>query len=161
MAHPSQSSQHSHAVPLGKDSLVSDHGFDVVELRFLALSRRLFEAMSMQEQDIWAAAYRLAEVQHGANGPERILSYTIDVIEALRALRSAPFTYSRDGCKQCRKLLSQEERLMMATLHDLRRGKRSRAYGHAMLLCEGRDPARLLVAMEMLDFALFESADHI
>jgi len=161
MTNPSHSSHHSHAVPQDKDSLVKDHGFDVVELRFLALSRRLFEAMSMQEQDIWATACRLAEVQHGANGPERVLSYTIDVIEALRALRSSPFTYSRDGCKQCRKLLSQEERLMMATLHDLRRGKRSRAYGHAMLLCEGRDPVRLLVAMEMLDFALFESADHI
>lgn len=161
MANPSQSSQHAHAIPQGKDSQVKDHSFDVVELRFLALSRRLFEAMSLQKQDVWAAAYRLAEVQHGANGPERVLSYTIDVIEALRTLRSSPFTYSRDGCKQCRKLLSQEERLLVATFHDLRRGKQSRAFGHAMLLCEGADPARLLVAMEMLDFALFETADRI
>lgn len=138
---------------------VSAYGFDTQELKMLALCRRLFEAMSGQDQQIWAAAYRLAGQHYGGGGAERILGYTVDVIEAMRALRSSPFIYGRDGCACCRNKLTQEERLLIASFHNMRRGKRSRAYVQAMLLVEGRDPARLVVALEMLDFALFEGRE--
>jgi hypothetical protein len=131
-------------------------GFDVQELQMLALCRRLFEAMSGPERGVWSSARSLAEAQHGAAAAERIMTLTIDVINAMRTLRSSPFTYGREGCACCCNLLTQEERLLIATFHNLRRRKKSRAYVQAMLLTEGRDPARLLVALEMLDFALFE-----
>lgn len=145
-----------HHYPHLKHALVADQGFDSQELAFLALCRRLFEAMVTRDQAAWARVYRLAERQNGRAQSEPILRYTKYVVEAMRQSRASVFNYSKDSCLGCRKAITPEERLLVQCFHAIRRGHRSRAAAAAMMLCEGNDSARLFVSLEMLDFALQE-----
>lgn len=139
-----------------RDTTLCAYGFDAVELSFLSLCRRVFEAVAGGNPQGWAAARATATGAYGPGCAEAVLNATLEVVDAMRRLRGTAFNYRKDGCACCRNRVTPEERLLVSTYHNLRRGKRSRAYVQAMLLVEGQEPAALLVALEMLDYTLFE-----
>jgi hypothetical protein len=135
---------------------IQAYGFDREDLALLSTSRHIFDGLTHPDRGGWKRARVVCAQHYGAEAAEQVLSATVDVIEAMRCLRTSAFTYGREDCACCRYKLTQEERLLIAAFHNLRRRKRSRSFVQALLLVEGTDPARLLVALEMLDYLLFE-----
>jgi hypothetical protein len=149
--------QHIHRQSSGvRDTDLRAYGFDGTELALLALCRRLFEAVSNGRPASWTAARAAATEFYGCGLAEPVLNATLEAVDAMRRLRSTAFNYRKDGCSCCRNRITPEERLFISAFHNLRRGKRSRAYVKSMLLVEGQEPAALLVALEMLDYTLYE-----
>lgn len=144
----------THILPRNKDSFVEDHALDAIEQRFLTAARILFAALVEPEPRRWAMACHAAAGLFPFGDPEEILRHVVHAIEAMRDLRRDVFVFSKHSCRTCSKVLSQEERLLVTTLQALRRQRPSEAYMNALLLCEGRDPARFLVALELFDYAV-------
>ena len=92
MADQTGNNQNIHRQSSGaRDTTLCAYGFDAVELSFLSLCRRVFEAVAGGNPQGWAAARTVATGTYGVGQAEAVLNTTLEVVDAMRRLRGTPF----------------------------------------------------------------------
>lgn len=144
----SQTSHGSH----GPDKpLVSAQGYDATEGHVLDLARIFFVSFARPETQLWMKAFARAERIFGAPVGATLAQSVLRMLNAMRAARPHTFNYTDPHCPECSARMTAEEKYLMDTLRDLRRGNMATARLSALLLCEGNDPENVLTAARMLE----------
>ena len=132
------------------DRLLSDQGFDEFETNVLRIARRFFHSFAVPESQAWHKAFFEAERMFPAPFGATIATAVLAVIDELRVARKSSFVFISGACQSCEKRVTQEERYLIAAVHNIRRRNRSQAHANAMMLCEGHDPSDFLMAIGRL-----------
>ncbi|MEL6335923.1 MAG: hypothetical protein AAFQ88_04665 [Pseudomonadota bacterium] len=130
-----------------------DHPFDAPERAVLDIARRFFGTFATPQDHAWISAFASAQQCFGGHGPA-IAMRTVTAIQALRASRTAAFSFINPDCPCCRHRITTEERYFLAILHAVRRGRRSDAVLNAIFVCGGEDYDLLVAAMERVAAAM-------
>ncbi|MEM1276474.1 MAG: hypothetical protein AAGH74_08100 [Pseudomonadota bacterium] len=140
--------QHAH---LAKNDLSLDTcGFDSFELTVLGVARRFFVTFSNPESHCWMDAFEEAEQSFPPPFGATLALAVMRTIRVLRQARTTTFTFAHPDCPICERTITQEERYLISILRAVRKGRKSEAMTHALLVCEGGDPEQLVHAFEVL-----------
>ncbi|MEM6933225.1 MAG: hypothetical protein AAF526_06490 [Pseudomonadota bacterium] len=138
-------------VHLARNDLpLKDCGFDGFELAVLEVSRRFFAAFAHPEEHGWMDAFEQAEQMFPPPFGATLALAVSRTIRVLRSTRTTPFEYAHPSCQFCDKIITQEERYLISILRAVRKERASEAVTHALLVCEGGEPERLVAAFEAL-----------
>ena len=136
--------------PEGNERLVDDMGYGPAERALLDLMRLYFLTFADPHSHAWMRTGTIASAHFGhAQGP-RIAQALLNVVNAVRLIRSSPFEFSNPECPGCSRILCETERQFMGALSGVLSGHMSAAHANAMLLCEGDDSRSFLAALEDL-----------
>ena len=134
----------------GCDLPVAQAGLDQAERQVLTVLRYFLQSFTRPASQAWMGAFHEAE-RHFPQGQSADLALAgLDLIQAMRLARCEGFSFSNPECACCRQWLSGDERQLMSVLAAVRRGQRSRAHTHALILCEGNDVQPVLEATNIL-----------
>jgi len=138
-------------------ALVADQRYDEIEQHLLETARLFFVAFSHPETQFWMHAYRYCEAAFPQEQGAAVAQSILHMLNVMRTTRPHTFNYTDPRCRACSKFLTPEERYLMQSFRQIRAGKMQLAHMNALLLCEGKDPARFLQATQELDqrFASF------
>ena len=152
---PCANNQHGDAI------LVASAGFDADERAVLNVMRYFFQSFTRSSTQGWMGAFRHAldvfPPEHAANVALAVLS----VVQSMRMSRREVFRFSNPDCPGCRKILCDDERQLIGIVVAMRRGQRSRAHAHALLICEGNDTSPVLTAARELSNLLAHCTNSI
>lgn len=150
MAH----TQHPYAahIPTGHDQyqMQNQLPFDTDERHVLHIARLFFVSFHYPTSQAWMPAIFTAEQLFDSPAGAVIAARVLQVVNTVRFVRSAGFSYCDPGCSDCSKYITKEERYLVAALHSARRGRMSDARTQALLLCQGGDHAPFLAALALL-----------
>lgn len=131
--------------------LVDAQGYDATEKHVLDLARIFFVSFARPETQIWMKAFARAERVFGAPVGATLAQSVLRMLNAMRAARPHTFNYTDPQCPACSAYMTAEEKYLMDTLREQRRGHTATARLSALLLCEGNDPENVLIAVRLLD----------
>lgn len=124
--------------------------FDQFERDFLQIARMFFLSFHRAESHAWVNAFYSAEKRFNAPYGATIANAILMVVNTMRAARGSGFSYRDPNCETCREYITDEERYLIGTLHDVRQRNRSGARMNAMLLCQGEDDQAFMDAISRL-----------
>lgn len=155
-----ESNDHSHDHQQDSfEMLVADAGYDQIEKGLLTIFRHFFQTFAVPEQQGWMIAFQSAYKSFPGGQAADIGVGAFSVVQAMRSARRTGFWFSNPDCPVCSAVLCTDERQLMEALVATRRGQRSRAHAHALLLCEGNDTGPFLDALNHLSQLLLEALD--
>lgn len=142
-------SEHMHS---GRDQyqLQDQLPFDSDEGHVLHIARLFFISFHYPTSQAWMPAIFTAEKLFDCPQGATIAARVLQVVNTVRFVRSAGFSYCDPACPDCAKYITKEERYLVAALHSARRGRMSDVRTQAMLLCQGGDHAPFLAALGLL-----------
>ena len=129
-------------------SKMSEYNFDKFELNILKVARLLFESNENPNAQAWKSAFLIAEQNFSSPfgaSIAHIISISIDFISNGRTRK---FSYIRENNSSALTLITDEERYFLMALKSIRKHKFSRANSYAVMLCEGPQINKFLLAME-------------
>ena len=123
--------------PGKRECYVADVDLDPVEHNCLRLARTILLFMGDPSSPLRRVDVQDAAEVFGGPGSKDIITAMTDLFSAIHLIRKSPFIFSNPHCINCREILTENERRVMLALAATRRGKRSAAAAHVMLICEG------------------------
>ena len=129
-------------------SKISEYNFDKFELSILRVARLLFESNEDPNAQTWKSAFLTAEQNFSSPfgaSIAHIISISIDFISNGRTRK---FSYIRENNSSASTLITDEERYFLMTLKSMRNNNISKANSYAVMLCEGPQINKFLLAME-------------
>jgi len=113
-------------------------GFDWADDLFLRLFRTLCVSLFCDGGNDIATGHALVVDALGEDNGTLILSYTVDLIYAIRAARKSDFAFMPPGCRTCSLHISDEEWHTVLLVRAARRGDSAAVMEQAGKLTEGR-----------------------
>lgn len=129
---------------------VAQAGLDRDERVILQVMRYFFQSFTQPQSQGWIMAFRVALQHFPHDQAANIGLATLSVVQNMRMSRREAFRFSNPDCKSCSALLCEDERQLIGLVVATRRGQRSRAHTHALLICEGNDTVAVLNAAREL-----------
>jgi hypothetical protein len=123
---------------------------DAFENTFLSVARQVITTFDVPDTQCWMTAFMEAEAQFPRPFGATIAHTIVMIINVLRAQRSTTFSYFRHDDPLAKLSMTPEERYLVLTVRNVRRGNGFAARMNAMLACEGGDAHSLLGATERL-----------
>ena len=139
-----------------QSDLLKDSGYDAFEKDTLVIARLFLMTFTKPQSHDWISAFEGATARFGPPFGATIAMAVSNVIRALGQSRTTPFQFINPHCPCCRNKICDEERYLLSALQATRRNRRSEARTFAMLVCEGNDAEKLIVALEQLSLILGE-----
>lgn len=130
-----------------QDVELSESGLDRDEQILLTIMRYYFQSFAMPQSQGWMQAIRVGYEAFPEKEAANLTMAVLAVVQTMRSSRQSGFQFSNPDCAHCARTLSGDERQLMGTVASTRRGQRSRAHTHALLLCEGNDTEQFLNAV--------------
>lgn len=134
----------------GPGAPVATGGLAEADFAALQVARHFFRSFAAPQSHGWLDAFPVAERSFAGQAPAAIAVAVLGAVQAMGRVRQSGFSFSSPTCPDCAQLMTDHERHFISVLMALRRGERSRAVVHAMLLCEGNDSGPFLAAMDEL-----------
>ena len=129
-------------------SKISDYNFDNFELTILRVARLLFESNDEPNAQTWKSAFLIAE-QNFFSPFGATIAHIISIsIDFMSNGRSRNFSYIRVNSSNALTLITDEERYFLMALKSVRKNNISIANSYAVMLCEGPQINKFLLAME-------------
>jgi hypothetical protein len=113
-------------------------GLDWADDLFLRLFRTLCVSLFCDGGNDIGNAHALVVSELGEDRGRFVLSYTIDLIYAIRAARKSDFAFMPPGCRTCSLHISDEEWHTVRLVRAARRGDSVALMEEAGILTEGR-----------------------
>lgn len=129
---------------------VTDAGFDVDTRTVLAISRNFWQSFADPTTMGWRRALQLARTAYGDHQGAVVAGAVLHAIEAMMVSRRSCFDFANPDCRHCAAVLMENERQFLSVFLAARDRRRSAAYAHALVLCEGNETDRFLSAMATL-----------
>ena len=129
-------------------SKISEYNFDKLELNILRVARLLFESNEYPNAKTWKSAFLIAEQNFSSPfgaSIAHIISISIDFISNGRTRK---FSYIKENNSSALTLITDEERYFLMALKSIRKNNVSKANSYAVMLCEGPQINKFLLAME-------------
>ncbi len=130
--------------PGPREELLAESGFDLFERQALDLMRLIFADMSGGQPRHARAPSEVAQALFGPIRGDALFLGLSALVRTMAMARAEPFRYSNPYCDGCARVLTRDERNLLAVLHHVRRSARGAATAHAIMLCEARPVAGLL-----------------
>lgn len=125
---------------------IADAGLDRDERALLQVMRYFFQSFTQPETQGWIMAFRAALQHFPHDQAANIALASLSVLQTMRMSRREAFRFSNPDCAACCEVLCDDERQLIGIVAATRRGQRSRAHTHALLICEGNDTVPVLNA---------------
>lgn len=141
----------------GDSISVQNAELDQDERIVLEMMRHLFQSFAQPASQGWLNAFYVGMDHFPEDNAANITLATLAVVQNMRTSRREVFRFSNPNCRTCSKILSEDERQLIGVVAATRRGARSCAHAHALMLCEGNDTAPMLQAAVQLSHLLARS----
>ena len=132
----------------GGVSKISEYNFDNFELTILRVARLLFESNEEPNAQTWKSAFLIAEQNFSSPFGASIAHIISISIDFMSNGRTRNFSYIRVNNSSALTLITDEERYFLMALKSVRKNNISRANSYAVMLCEGPQINKFLLAME-------------
>ena len=129
-------------------SKISEYNFDNFELTVLRVARLLFESNEEPNAQTWKSAFLIAEKNFSSPFGASIAHIISISIDFMSNSRTRNFSYIRVNSSSALTLITDEERYFLMTLKSIRKNNVSKANSYAVMLCEGPQLNKFLLAME-------------
>ena len=129
-------------------SKISEYNFDNFELTILRVARLLFESNEEPNAQTWKSAFLIAEQNFSSPFGASIAHIISISIDFMSNGRTRNFSYIRVNNSSALTLITDEERYFLMALKSVRKNNISRANSYAVMLCEGPQINKFLLAME-------------
>ncbi|MEM7732475.1 MAG: hypothetical protein AAF280_06775 [Pseudomonadota bacterium] len=116
---------------------VSEVDLDPIEHDCLTLARTILLFMGDPSSPLRRVDVQDAAEVFGDGVSKDLICAMTDLFSAIHLIRKSPFVFSNPHCINCSAILTENERRVMLALAATRRGHRSAAAAHVMLVCEG------------------------
>lgn len=129
-------------------SKISDYDLDTFELKILRVARLLFESNEEPNSQTWKSAFLIAEQNFSSPfgaSIAHVISISIDFMSNGRARN---FSYIKENSGSASTLITDEERYFLMALKSIRENEISKANSYAVMLCEGAQINKFLLAIE-------------
>ncbi len=133
-----------------KSKAISDCGFHDNTVKLIELSRFYCSYFGKGLQPDFDAATAYCRTRFDHSNPDEVAMGLLCVLNAMRKSRKSTFSFHCLGCPNCRKRVSECERLLFQTIEDMRLGLKQKASVSAMMLCEGNDTNDFLTSADQL-----------
>lgn len=130
--------------PGPQEELLAESGFDLFERQALDLMRLIFADMAGGRPRHARTPFEVAQALFGPVRGAALFQGLSALVRTMAMARAEPFRYANPYCDGCARLLTRDERNLLAVLHHIRRSARGAATAHAIMLCEARPVAGLL-----------------
>ena len=129
-------------------SKISDYDLDTFELKILRVARLLFESNEEPNSQTWKSAFLIAE-QNFSSPFGASIAHVISIsIDFMSNGRTRNFSYIRENSGSASTLITDEERYFLMALKSIRENEISKANSYAVMLFEGTQINKFLLAME-------------
>ena len=129
-------------------SKISDYHLDTFELKILRVARLLFESNEEPNSQTWKSAFLIAE-QNFSSPFGASIAHVISIsIDFMSNGRTRNFSYIKENSGSASTLITDEERYFLMALKSIRENEISKANSYAVMLCEGTQINKFLLAME-------------
>ena len=129
-------------------SKISDYNFDKFELKVLGIARLLFESNEYPIAQTWKSAFLKAEQNFSSPFGASIAHIISISIDFMSNGRTSNFNYFKENNNSSLTLITDEERYFLMALKSIRNNNISKANSYAVMLCEGPQINKFLLAME-------------
>ena len=129
-------------------SKISEYNFDNFELTILRVARLLFESNEEPNAQTWKSAFLIAEQNFSSPFGASIAHIISISIDFMSNGRTRNFCYIRVNSSSALTLITDEERYFLMALKSVRKNNISIANSYAVMLCEGPQINKFLLAME-------------
>ena len=129
-------------------SKISDYDLDTFELKILRVARLLFESNEEPNSQTWKSAFLIAEQNFSSPFGASIAHIISISIDFMSNGRTRNFSYIRVNSSNALTLITDEERYFLMALKSIRKNNISRANSYAVMLCEGPQVNKFLLAMK-------------
>ena len=129
-------------------SKISEHNFDNLELTVLRVARLLFESNEEPNAQTWKSAFLTAEQNFSSPFGASIAHIISISIDFMSNGRTRNFSYIRVNSNSALTLITDEERYFLMTLKSIRKNNVSKANSYAVMLCEGPQLNKFLLAIK-------------
>lgn len=120
------------------------------DIAVLTIIRHYCTSFAIPDRQSWIAAISGAMADFGGTRGPDIAVAALGVMQTVRRSRRSDFIFNTADCPTCATFVTGHERLVMSILRATARGQTAAATAHATLLCEGNDPAAVVMAVDML-----------
>lgn len=151
--HAPQDHRHAGSACTGTGRRVDRAGYTPEEVALLAVMRRVFLCCSMPDRHLRNGLIDCARRFFGADGAN-ICSELLALTRAMYGRRRSVFDFSNPHCPVCNEHLTYCEHQLMAMIRESRQGNITAACVHALILCDGNDPDRLVSSARQLAFVI-------
>ena len=129
-------------------SKISNYDLDTFELKILRVARLLFESNEEPNSQTWKSAFLIAE-QNFSSPFGASIAHVISIsIDFMSNGRTRNFSYIKENSGSASTLITDEERYFLMALKSIRKNEISKANSYAVMLCEGTQINKFLLAME-------------
>ena len=129
-------------------SKISDYDLDTFELKILRVARLLFESNEEPNSQTWKSAFLIDE-QNFSSPFGASIAHVISIsIDFMSNGRTRNFSYIKENSGSASTLITDEERYFLMALKSIRENEISKANSYAVMLCEGTQINKFLLAME-------------
>ena len=129
-------------------SKISEYNFDKFELTIIRVARLLFESNDEPNAQTWKSAFLIAEQNFSSPFGASIAHIISISIDFMSNGRTRNFGYIRVNSSSALTLITNEERYFLMALKSVRKNNISRANSYAVMLCEGPQINKFLLALE-------------
>ena len=129
-------------------SKINDYNFDKFELNILRIARLLFESNEDPNAQTWKSAFLMAEQNFSSPFGASIAHIISISIDFMSNGRTRNFCYVRENNGNALTFITDEERYFLMALKSIRNNNISKANSYAVMLCEGPQINKFLLAME-------------
>ena len=129
-------------------SKISEYNFDNFELTIIRVARLLFESNEEPNAQTWKSAFLIAEQNFSSPFGASIAHIISISIDFMSNGRTRNFSYIRINSGNALTLITDEERYFLMALKSIRKNNISKANSYAVMLCEGPQISKFLLAME-------------
>ena len=129
-------------------SKISEYNFDKFELKILRVARLLFESNEEPNAQAWKSAFLIAEQNFSSPFGASIAHVISLSIDFMSNGRRRNFNYIRENTNSALTLITDEERYFLVALKSIRNNNISKANSYPVMLCEGPQINKFLLAME-------------
>ena len=145
---------HCNRLPLPKEILRSEAGFDDVEDQILTLARFFFQTFAIPQSQSWMNGLDMAEAVFGETIGPMVAMRLLDALRAVRYARRAVYCFNSPTCEGCAAVVTEHERRFIAAFRGVRLGQAGHAQTELMMLCEGNDITQAIGAMTRLSLLM-------
>lgn len=139
-----------------QQAFLAEQGFDRHEKAVLQIARLYFLAYCDPTKLHWQSAMEACVSAFGARVGPGIAYGIMTMLRHMSEARKSVFSFTNPCCEKCAARLTNCERLLVGTVHSMRRGDSMRARMNGLILCEGHETAAFLKAVDALCQRLIE-----
>ena len=129
-------------------SKISKYNFDKSELSILRIARLFFRSNDDPNAQTWKSAFLIAEQNFSSPFGASIAHVVSISIDFMSNGRTRDFSYIQENSTNALTLITDEERYFLMALKSIRQNNISTANSYAVMLCEGPQINKFLLAME-------------